>query len=392
MNTQPELQSCGAVDPSVKERWAHRRDIAIAIIGWLAILAGVVWAGAQIIQALLIVLLAALIAYALTPAVKVLTRFVPRSLSVFLVYLAFVAIIGGIGYLLATSVISQVVAVSGDAAVWLSPGPQGQSLITRKLAQLGISQSQIDSMGSQMITQTRNVASGAVPLLESIFGLVVDAILVLVLSIYMLVAGPRVVDWLNTSAPLSQRRRVRFTMLTLERVVGGYIRGQLILSTLVGLLVGIGMTLFHLPYSILLGVLAFTLEFIPVIGVFVSGALCVVVALMQGWLIAVFVLAYFIVVHIIEGDVVGPRVMGRAIGVHPAVSIFALVAGAELFGIWGALFASPLAGLTQAILSEVWREWREAHSELFPTSKVARSTSTDVAGAEARPREPSLPK
>ncbi len=276
--------------------------------------------------------------------------------------------------------------------VWLSPGPQGQSLIARKLAQLGISQSQIDSMGSQMITQTRNVASGAVPLLESIFGLVVDAILVLVLSIYMLVAGPRVVDWLNTSAPLSQRRRVRFTMLTLERVVGGYIRGQLILSTLVGLLVGIGMTLFHLPYSILLGVLAFTLEFIPVIGVFVSGALCVVVALAQGWLIAVFVLAYFIFVHIIEGDVVGPRVMGRAIGVHPAVSIFALVAGAELFGIWGALFASPLAGLTQAILSEVWREWREAHSELFPTSKVARSTATDVAGAEARRREPSLPK
>src|SRR5271166_6172127 len=156
MNTQSDRSPSTGVDPGSRERWAHRRDIAIAIIGWLAILAGVVWAGAQIIQALLIVLLAALIAYALTPAVTFLTRFIPRPLSVFLVYLAFVAIIGGIGYLLVTSVISQVVALSGDAVVWLSPGPHGQSLIIRKLEQLGISESQIDSMGSQMLTQTRN--------------------------------------------------------------------------------------------------------------------------------------------------------------------------------------------------------------------------------------------
>jgi predicted PurR-regulated permease PerM len=140
------------------------------------------------------------------------------------------------------------------------------------------------------------------------------------------------------------------------------------------------MTVFRLPYALLLGVLAFTLEFIPVIGVFISGALCVLVALTQGWLLALIVLGYFIFVHIIEGDVVGPRVMGKAIGVHPAVSIFALIAGAELFGIWGALFASPLAGLTQAILTEIWRDWREAHSDLF--SKLAAITPAPMSESE----------
>jgi predicted PurR-regulated permease PerM len=365
MNTQSDAPFNGEVDPIAREHWAYRRDIAIAILGWLAILAVVVWAGAQVIRALLILLLAALIAYALTPAVRFLARFLPRGLAILLVYLAFVSVIGAIGYLLVSSTISQVTAFSGQVAVWLAPGANGQPLFILKLEQLGITQSQIQTAGNQLLAQTRDLANGAVPLLEGIFGIVIDAILVTVLSIYLLVDGSRLVTWLHTSAPLPQRRRVRFMLMTLERVVGGYIRGQLILSTLVGLLVGIGMAAIRLPYALLLGVLAFTLEFIPVIGVFISGALCVLVALTQGWLVALIVLGYFIFVHIIEGDLVGPRVMGKAIGVHPAVSIFALLAGAELFGIWGALFASPLAGLTQAILTEIWRDWRETHSDMF---------------------------
>ena len=108
------------------------------------------------------------------------------------------------------------------------------------------------------------------------------------------------------------------------------------------------MTLFHVPYAVLLGVMAFVLEFIPVLGTLTSGAICVLIALSQGWLIALGVLIYFILVHIFEGDVVGPRIVGKAVGLHPAVSLVALIAGAELFGVWGAVLAAPLAGLIQA--------------------------------------------
>jgi predicted PurR-regulated permease PerM len=381
MNTQPETPAPGAYEPDTYRRWAHRRDVAIAVLGWLAILAVVIWAGAQVIRALLILLLAALIAYALTPAVKFLSRLIPRGLAIGLVYLAFVCAIGALSYLLVTSTIDQVDTLSHQAAVWLVPGANGQSLLLLKLEQLGITQSQIQTANNQLLAQAKDLANGALPLVEGIFGMVVDAILVAVLSIYLLIDGSRVVNWLQTSAPLPQRRRVRFMLMTVERVVGGYIRGQLILSTLIGLMVGIGMAIFRLPYALLLGVLAFTLEFIPVIGVFISGALCVLLALTQGWLLALIVLGYFVIVHIVEGDVVGPRVMGRAIGVHPAVSIFALIAGGELFGIWGALFAAPLAGLTQAILAEVWREWRDAHSEMF--AKQATVSTVPVTTTEA---------
>ncbi len=169
--------------------------------------------------------------------------------------------------------------------------------------------------------------------------------------------------------PEPHQERVVFLLDTLQRVVGGYIRGQLLLCALIGLLVGIGMQVIGVPYALLLGVLAFVLEFIPVLGTLVSGAICVLLALTQGWIIAVIVLVYFVVVHVIEGDVVGPRIVGKAIGLHPIVSLAALIAGGELFGITGALFASPIAGVIQALLRAMWEEWRTTHPSQFQRVK-----------------------
>ncbi|HEX5440212.1 MAG TPA: AI-2E family transporter, partial [Ktedonobacterales bacterium] len=151
---------------------------------------------------------------------------------------------------------------------------------------------------------------------------------------------------------------------------GGYIRGQLTLSALVGVLVGASMYVLSIPYAILLGFMAFVLEFIPFLGVLISGAACVLVALTQGFINALIVLAVFVIIHIIEGDVVGPRIVGSAIGLHPVISIIALIAGAELFGLWGALFAAPIAGVVQAVTVAFWREWKLAHPEQFPTGST----------------------
>jgi predicted PurR-regulated permease PerM len=103
--------------------------------------------------------------------------------------------------------------------------------------------------------------------------------------------------------------------------------------------------------------------------------------LTQGWVLALIVLVYFIIVHVIEGDVVGPRVVGKAIGLHPVVSLVALIAGAELFGIWGALLASPVAGVLQSFLIAIWVEWREMHPQEFQRmkNKVTDTVEENVA-------------
>lgn len=131
--------------------------------------------------------------------------------------------------------------------------------------------------------------------------------------------------------------------------------------------------------------LAFVFAFVPVLGTFISGAACVLLALTRGWIWAVIVLAYFIGIHIFESDIVGPRIVGKAIGLHPIISLVALIAGAELFGIWGAIFASPVAGIIQAMLIAFWLEWRESHPEQF---KKEPAQITEAAAAETSTEKP----
>lgn len=347
--------------------WARRRDIAFSVIGWLVILAIGLWAAAHIIGALLTVMVAALLAYAIYPLVRLFSRVLPRFAAIALAYVVVIAALGVIGYLVVNTAVEQITALAKQVAMLLEPGTNGApSRITVELEKLGISATQINNLGNQIVGQAQGLAGSAVPVIAGIFGGIVDVILVIVLSIYLEIDGHRIMRWLRTKSPLKLRPRLNFVITTFERVVGGYIRGQILLSALIGVLVGIGMTLLHVPYAVLLGLLAFVLEFIPIIGVFISGAACVLLALTVNPVLALVVLVYFILIHIIEGDVVGPRIVGRAIGLHPAVSIFALLAGAELFGLWGALFASPVAGVIQAVFVEIWHEWRETHPQQFP--------------------------
>jgi predicted PurR-regulated permease PerM len=264
----------------------------------------------------------------------------------------------------------QFVSLSDYVRFLLTPGKSGQlTPLEQTLRSFGISQSQITSARDQVVAGIEGFAGSVVPLLTGLVGAVLDVILVAVLSIYLLADGSRVSDWLRRNMPDQQQGRMRFLLDTLQRIVGGYIRGQLLLCGLIGLFVGVGMQVIGVPFALLLGVLAFVLEFIPVLGTLVSGAICVLLALSKGWVIAVIVLVYFVVVHVLEGDVIGPRIVGKTIGLHPVVSLAALIAGAELFGIAGALLASPVAGVLQALLIAIWMEWRATHPKDFQRAK-----------------------
>jgi uncharacterized membrane protein YraQ (UPF0718 family) len=75
---------------------------------------------------------------------------------------------------------------------------------------------------------------------------------------------------------------------------------------------------------------------------------------------------------VIEGNILSPRLLGHAVGVHPLVSLFFLLAFAEIFGLWGALFAAPVAGFIQAIATAFWRQWRANHPEQYPEDVEAQ--------------------
>jgi predicted PurR-regulated permease PerM len=371
--------------------WARRRDVTLTLFLWVVLAVAGLWVGVYLLRPLLIVALAALLAYAVSPAVRLLARIVPLPAAIILVYLVLVGLAGVIGYLFVTNATAELATLTDQITRLLSSPHAGEPTpLAQQLAQLGLSQQQIQDLSQRAAEQLQHAAENALPLLGGVvtglLAAILDAVLVLVLSLYFLVAGPRIVIWLGQSAPTLQRARVVGALAAVQRVLGGYLRGQLILSTLVGTLVGGGMYFLQVPYAVLLGLLAFLLEFIPTLGTVLSGVICVLVALTQGWVLALIVLGYFVLIHVLEGYVVAPRVLAKAVGLHPAVSIIALLVGAELLGVWGALFAAPAAGLLQVLLTSLWQGWRHDHPLQYPLAPT-QSPPTQEAPIEP-PIEP----
>jgi predicted PurR-regulated permease PerM len=310
--------------------------------------------------------IAALLAYALYPAVRLLQRFLARPVAIITVYLIALGILSILCYMLIRTAIDQLASLIHY--VQTLPGTNSQNPLMpflNALSQFGISQEQIYSAVQGLVNQLQGLVSRVVPLLSSIFSIFISVLLVATLSIYILFDGPRVINWLSHHTPRQQRRIIIFLIDTMKRVVGGYIRGQFLLASVLSTITGIVMALIGVPYPVFLGVLAFVLSFIPVIGAFITGAVCILLALAQGWVTALLALAFLLFLQILEGQVLSPRILGPAVGLHPIVALLALITGDRLFGITGALFASMGAGILQALLIAAWKTWRDSHPEEF---------------------------
>lgn len=375
--------------------WQRAFYLPLTILAWLAVVVVTGWLLGHVVKTILTLVLSGIVAFALTPLVSFLSRFMPRILAIFLAYLLGFSIILGLGALLVYTAADQVTNFVHHLGDYSHRINSLEPRIVSILKPFGVTKAKYDHTQKQLISSLSSLgtslASQSLSIVTSILSTVVDIVLVLILSVYLTANGHRISTWLSKQTPNPQRRNTMLLIAIVNQVVGGYIRGTLTLATLIGLLVGVGMYVLHVPYSVLLGILAFFMEFIPVVGVLVSGAVCVSVALFQGWILAVIVLGYFVIVHVIEGDVVGPRIMGRAVGIHPATALVAFVAGTELFGIWGALFASPIAGLLQAIATAAYREMRGADPRAVLKSVKEEAEEMVEEETADQPPPPQLP-
>jgi predicted PurR-regulated permease PerM len=366
---RPNRAQSGATDV-----WAWRRDVAWAILGWGAIVAVFLWLAGHITRTLIVIVIAALLAYALAPVVSALHRVMPRWAAVTLVYLGLITLLVTVSSLMIASIATQVAGLANQIAAALSPSrPGGAAPLFEALQRLGVTSSQIAAARDFATRQLADAAGGIAPVLTSALTAVFDVLVVTVLSIYLSMDGGRIIQWLRSGLPASQREQGMFVADTIERVAGGYIRGQLVISLTIGALVGLGLWVLGVPFAALLGVLAFFLEFIPFIGPPIAAAFAVLLAWPQGFLTIGMVLGWFILIHILEGYVLQPRLVGHFVGLHPAVTILAVLAAGEVFGLWGALFAAPVFGIGQALLVGVWHSWKERHPEQFPQEEEPES-------------------
>ena len=341
----------------------------------------------HLFNVLLLFVFAAIIALLLTPVIDWLeTLPVIKGRRVFAVLLVYVVIIGLIALVIALV-----------TPVLIGQAKQLPDLESRALAFVRALQDAIDSAGIPLklsLPSGTSAISTAVlgpvlGILSGTLGTLISMLLVIVISIYFLVQGRQLIASLRKVFP-GREEVYDFTLLAVGTTVGQYARGQLIMSFVMGTYTGLVMTLIGVPYAVVLGILTFFLEFLPLIGAPIGMGLAVLIALIfKGPFVGLLALVGAVGGHAIEAYILGPRVTGSATRIHPLVAMAALLIGAELGGILGALFGVPVAALLNVFLGALYRARRgeealsaspsgEVHAEALPRlSEEIRETSEE---------------
>lgn len=188
------------------------------------------------------------------------------------------------------------------------------------------------------------------------------AIGTLLFSYYWLLYRERSVRSLLLLIPLEHRQRAEQIWLRIEERIGAFVRGQALLAAVTGIFSLVAYWLIGLPYAPLVALLGGLLEFVPFLGPFLATAIAIVIGLSVSPGLGLSALAAGIVIQQIENNFLAPRIMDRAVGISPVVTLLAFVGFAALFGPVGGLLAIPLAATLQ-VLFRAWVEWIDAPQE-----------------------------
>jgi len=299
----------------------------------------------RILHIVVVVLLALVLAYALEPALKLVERILPRMAAAILIYVFALGLLAAAILLLGPPAIAE-----SEAFAVRLPGYLDQLSAWAPLQG-------VDLSGS-LRSFTASALSSVVAVAETIAGGVVDTALVLILGFWFMVDGRRIRDLITLVCPPTQRDKVLFLQDTVSQVLGAYIRGQLTTAAIIGVSAGVGSALLGVHYALLIGILAFLFELIPMVGPILASLPAIVISVFQPFPLVLEVIAFFIVMQVFENNILAPRITGGAVGLHPGVALLAIVIGADLGGVVGALFAVPVAGILSVLIAAAYKAWR----------------------------------
>jgi predicted PurR-regulated permease PerM len=323
-----------------------------------------------IAHTLLLFLLANVVAFTLAPLVDNLERGTSRRwLAALLVYVGVALVLGSLFVLLAGPFVTQSLALAENLPRYVARLQLVVNELDQFFARFGIF-----SAGAQAQDQALRFfqESGASLLLNlvnivgAVANVLVELLLVLVIAFYFLLDGARIQARALALVPVQHRSKALFVIDSVTRVLGGYLRGQLIMSITIGLMVGLGAAVFGLPYALVIGVLAGIFELVPMFGALLGAIPALVIALFQPFPTVLWVALYVFIVQQIENHILVPRITGHAVGLHPLGAIFALLAGLELGGFIGALFAVPVAGILFVLVGTAYRRLAGVEEEPAP--------------------------
>jgi predicted PurR-regulated permease PerM len=336
-----------SVTPLIRKTaaWAWRLLVILAAI------VAMLWVIKRLELIVVPVALATMLAALLLPVVDFLDRRgAPRGGAVALVLLGGIAVVGGILTFVvsqfiegAPALVDQVSTSLKGVGDWLTKGP------------LHVNQQQIDQARKSAMEALQNnqekLTSGALSTAGTATEIVTGALLVLFTLIFVLHGGRNIYAFVTKIFPENVRERVRDAGRSGFHSLIGYVRATFLVALVDAVGIGTGLAIMGIPLALPLASLVFLGAFVPLVGAVVAGFLAVIVALIaKGLVYALITLGLIIAVQQLEGHVLQPLVMGRAVSIHPLAVVLAIAGGGVLAGIVGALLAVPtVAFLNSAV-------------------------------------------
>lgn len=311
----------------------------------IVIASGVVLAGLIRIKVVVVpVLVAVLVTALLMPVARFVNQrlHVHRTLAVIVALLLGLGGAGGMLFVVIQRLIDEVPALATRAEegvsqfiAWLGETPLNldQAAINRYW----------DSVLQQLQQNSQTIVSGAVSVTASVGQILAGALIVIFCVFFFLRDGERIWHWVVGLFPLRARHRINGAGERSWLSLGSYVRTQILVAFVDAIGIGVGAWILGLPLAMPIGVLVFLGAFIPIVGAFVTGTVAVAVALVdQGPVQALIMFAIVLGVQQLEGNLLQPLLMGRALKLHPVAVLLAVTAGTVLAGIIGALIAVPV--------------------------------------------------
>lgn len=222
-----------------------------------------------------------------------------------------------------------------------------------------------------VVKQTLGIVTGS---FAFILGLATAPVLVF----YLMKDSSPIRESLHAPFPSAVRPYLRDIIEIADRTLGGYIRGQLTLGVIVGVIVAVGLLLLDVPFAVLLGIVAGLTELVPIIGPWIGGAVGVLVTLATEPDKVLWVILLYLIVQLLENTLLVPRIQADTLNMHPIAVILVITVGSQYFGLWGVILGPPLVALAKDVIIYLVKQWNEA-----PVAEPALDVGEPVREAQA---------
>jgi predicted PurR-regulated permease PerM len=317
-------------------------------------------------------IISALLIYLLAPVVNFLANYkiagknISRGLSVIIIYVLVIGLFTMISMILFPLVYAEVVKIAADIPEQLNHFkneklPLLLSDFQHQLDIYGIQiniQEELDKAIESALhsgeTYIKEVPKLVQKFIGSFFSALTSFIAVFIFTAFVLIDLPGIKNRLLAIIPSEYKPGIIDLANSINRDLNGAIRGQLIICVLNGLLTTLGMFALKVKFAVTIGLMAGVFSLIPVFGTIFSTIPAMLIASTQSWVMAIQVLVFILVIHLIEANLFNPKIMGTSVELHPAIIIFSIFVGEHLFGIPGLLLAVPVIAIVRSILMYIY--------------------------------------